>query len=101
MFLEKPNNQKINQKQYYEKHYDTITQKIEELGGMEDTLSRMEDTLKSNEISNVKNKSILKEPPMSPKSRLFSQTKSAINPSEITNERSWVERSKQLRQKFQ
>jgi len=101
MFLEKPNNQKINQKQYYEKHYDTIIQKIEELGGMEDTLSRMEDTLKSYEISNVKNKSILKEPPMSPKSRLFSQSKSAINPSEITNERSWVERSKQLRQKFQ
>jgi hypothetical protein len=29
IFLEKPNNKNISQKQYYEKYYDTITKKID------------------------------------------------------------------------
>jgi hypothetical protein len=61
IFLEKPANKRISEKQYYEKHYDTITNKIEELGGMEDTLSKMEETLKKNEMSNAKQRETLNE----------------------------------------
>lgn len=52
IFLQKPKNLKgkndITTKQYYDKHSDQITKKIQELGGMEDTLGRMEDTLSKN-----------------------------------------------------
>ena len=48
MFMEKPKNTgpsssdaKMLQKQYYDKHIDTVTRKIEELGGMEDTVAKM------------------------------------------------------------
>jgi hypothetical protein len=41
IFLEKPKGTNMTEKQYYDKHSGQIVQKIEELGGMEDTLGRM------------------------------------------------------------
>jgi hypothetical protein len=61
--LEKPNNSKVAHKNYYEKHYETITQQIDQLGGIEDTLSKMEETLKKNEIVNLKNRSLFSSIP--------------------------------------
>ena len=102
IFLEKPNNSKVSQKNYYEKHYETITQHIDQLGGIEDTLSKMEETLKKNEIVNLKNRSLLNSIP-NQKSPL-SQTISSGNPSvqkadqkaQIIDQ-SWLDKSKQLR----
>jgi hypothetical protein len=103
--LEKPNNSKVAQKNYYDKHYETITQQIDQLGGIEDTLSKMEDTLKNNEIVNLKNRSLLNSI-HSPKSS-FSQTVFSANPSAHKtdqkaqiNDHNWLEKSKQLRQQY-
>jgi hypothetical protein len=48
IFLEQPRGSTLNAKEYYDKHADMIAKKINELGGMEDTIGRMEDSLSRN-----------------------------------------------------
>ena len=66
MFMEKPKNtgpssdSRLIQKEYYDKHIDTVTRKIEELGGMEDTVAKMEGSLAKNEIKNFRKRSLIK-----------------------------------------
>lgn len=48
IFLEQPRGTNPNTKDYFDKHTDMIAKKINELGGMEDTIGRMEESLSRN-----------------------------------------------------
>jgi len=57
--LEQPKGSTINTKEYFDKHTDLIAKKINELGGMEDTIGCMEDSLSKNEVKSFKKKLVL------------------------------------------
>jgi hypothetical protein len=42
IFLEQPRGPALKAQEYFDKHADLIAKKINELGGMEDTIGRME-----------------------------------------------------------
>ena len=48
MFLDRPQNSKPNEKQFFDKHLDSVTKKLNEIGGMEDTIKNMEESLSKN-----------------------------------------------------
>jgi hypothetical protein len=48
IFLEQPKGNTLNSKQYFDRHADLIAKKINELGGIEDTIGRMEESLSKN-----------------------------------------------------
>ena len=41
IFLEQPKGESVNTKDYFDKHSENIAKKINELGGIEDTISYM------------------------------------------------------------
>ncbi len=64
---------------------------------MEDTLSRMEGTLKNNEMSNVKRREVLDEPPTFAKTKDFTQSMQLNCNSHVKKDSTWMEKSRQLR----
>lgn len=48
IFLEQPKGSTPNTKEYFDRHTDLIAKKINDLGGMEDTIGRMESSLSKN-----------------------------------------------------
>ena len=59
MYLDKPKSgKKVNEKEYYDKHVDTITRKIKEIGGMDDTVGSMEESLGKYELRNFKKRAV-------------------------------------------
>jgi hypothetical protein len=100
MFLEQP---KIggnpNTQEYFDKHTDLIAKKINELGGMEDTIGRMEDSLSKNEVKNFKKKQILAQMNQTRKN-LFSPAKTMGRSESGKLRDSWVNRSREMRESF-
>lgn len=95
--MEKPlAGKKITEKEYYDKHTDSVAKKINEIGGMEDTVGCMEQSLARNEIRNFGKRSQFvgnnKDNPFKTNSR-------SITKKQQTNSgNSWVDRSKSIRQ---
>lgn len=60
MFLQKPKGGTSPTKEYYDKTIDGITKKISEIGGIEDTIGKMQESLTKHEVKNFKKRSIIK-----------------------------------------
>lgn len=58
IFLEQPRPPATG-KDYVDRHADIIARKINELGGMEDTIARMEQSLSKNEVKSFRKKQVL------------------------------------------
>lgn len=93
IFLEQPRGSSVNTKEYFDKHTDLIAKKINELGGMEDTIGRMEDTLSKNEVKSFKKKQVLAKMNQD-KKYLFSPEKSVSRVESGRLRDSWINRSR-------
>lgn len=96
IFLEQPKGD-LNAKEYFDKHADMIAKKINELGGIEDTIGRMEDSLSRNEVRGFKKKQVLANMSRERKGGLFSPSKGEAD-SRLGG--SWVNRSREMRESF-
>lgn len=98
IFLEQPKaGSTLNSKEYFDKHTDIIARKINELGGMEDTIGKMEESLSKNEVKSFKKKQVLSS--MSPQRKgLFSPKKQGMGEGRLKE--SWVNRSREMRESF-
>ena len=98
--LEKQPKETANKKEYFDKHTDNIAKKINEMGGMEDTIGRMEDSLSKNEVKSFKKKQVLANMNQDRK-YLFSSPPKTIPRAESGKLRdSWINRSKEMRESF-
>lgn len=100
MYLDKPKSgKKVNEKQYYDKHVDTITKKIKEIGGMEDTVGSMEESLGKYELRNFKKRAVYAGwtgSGFSAENNPFKNVGGNKQQGEVGS--SWSERSKAIRQ---
>ena len=93
-FLNKP---KAKTSHYYTKFADTVTSKIVEMGGIEDTISPIEQSLKTNEIRNLKKREKV-EGEVQTKQRRLSPSPSRSNLKNEKLAQNWLNESKMMRQ---
>lgn len=96
--MEKPvTGDKIAEKEYYNKHTESIAKKINEIGGMEDTIGSMEESLARNEIRNFSKRShfVGSSRDANPFRAL---SRSPTKKNLLNSGNSWVDRSRSIRQ---
>lgn len=97
ILLEQPKGSNSHTKEYFDRHTDVVAKKINELGGMEDTIGRMENSLSTHEVKSFKKKQVLAGMSREKQSIAQSFQRKA---SEKNLGDSWINRSREMRESF-
>ena len=85
----------MSEKEYYDKHAEVVAKKINEIGGMEDTVANMEDSLSKNELKNFTRRSHFGNSNSNP---FRKDNKSPSKKTTKDGGNSWVDRSRSIRE---
>lgn len=85
----------MSEKEYYDKHAEVVAKKINEIGGMEDTVANMEDSLSKNELKNFTRRSHFGNSSSNP---FRKDNKSPNKKTTKDGGNSWVDRSRSIRE---